>query len=695
MDIAEYRADFLEQVRASATSESNFTHAEFVDFCADLLADADEIADFESGYFRGTGSKNRSLGVDGFALDETDGSMRLLIADYEGTGDARTLTQTQAKTMFSRLQAFCEDSISGRLHPQLEDSSAGFSTALTLFQRRHSITRLRFYLITDAVLSTRVRDWPEEIVGGIPAEFHIWDISRFHQVYESKSGRDELEVDFTNLVAGGLPILPASVESEDYRAYLCVIPGKVLADMYDRFGSRLLEGNVRSYLGTRGRINKSIRKTVPQEPKMFFAYNNGIACTASAAEVLTTPSGLRLTRVTDLQIVNGGQTTATLANALSEDAPNLDHTFVQMKLSVVSAENSGKFIPLIAQYANSQNRVSDADFLSNHEFHRRVDQLSRTLRAPAVGGAQYGTHWIYERARGQYLNESAKLTPAQKNLFALQNPRHQVIIKTDLAKYENAWRFLPHTVSYGAQKNFMAFSTFVNQEWDKNPDQFNEEYYKRVVVKAIVFRRAEELVSKQPWYEGSYRPQIVAYAVAKFANLIQFDGIGKLFDFRSVWARQALTPAAERQLVAVAERVLEVIAHPDGGLQNIGEWCKKELCWTRVRDLSIPLMTDLASELVEREDEQEVKQKAQVSQRIMSAIEMQTKVVQLGAGYWGNLRDWARQRTLLSPEEDSIIAVAASMPRKLPTERQCARILEIQTRIEDEGFSQQAGTAAN
>ncbi len=694
MDIAEYHVDFLEQVQARASSESNFTHAEFVDYCADLLADADEVADFENGYFRGTGSKNRSLGVDGFALDETDGSMRLVIADYEGTGDARTLTQTQAKTVFSRLQAFCEDALSGRLHPQLEDSSAGFSTALTLFQQRHSITRLRFYLISDAVLSTRVRDWPEEIVGGIPAEFHIWDISRFYQVHQSKSGRDELEVDFTSLVAGGLPILPASVESEDYRAYLCVIPGKVLAGMYDRFGSRLLEGNVRSYLGTRGRINKSIRKTVTQEPKMFFAYNNGIACTASAAEVTNTPGGLRLTRVTDLQIVNGGQTTATLANALTGDSPNLDHTFVQMKLSVVSAENSGKFIPLIARYANSQNRVSDADFFSNHEFHRRVDQLSRSLRAPAVGGAQYGTHWIYERARGQYLNESARLTPAQKNLFALQNPRQQVITKTDLAKYENAWRFLPHTVSYGAQKNFLAFSTFVTAEWDKNPDQFNEEYYKRVVVKAIVFRRAEELVSKQPWYEGGYRAQIVAYAVAKFANLIQFDGIGKLFDFRSVWTRQALTPAAERQLVAVAERVLHVIVHPDGGLQNITEWCKKELCWTRVRDLHIPLTTELAGELVEREEEQEAKQKAQVTQKIMSGIEMQTKVVELGSAYWGRLRDWARKHGLLSPDEDSIVGVAANMPRRLPTERQCARILEIQAKVEEEGFMNETGTAA-
>jgi hypothetical protein len=65
---------------------------------------------------------------------------------------------------------------------------------------------------------------------------------------------------------------------------------------------------------------------------------------------------------------------------------------------VLPPETSGKYIPLIARYTNSQNRVSDADFFSNHEFHRRIEQIALRLRAPAVGGAQFGTHWFYERA---------------------------------------------------------------------------------------------------------------------------------------------------------------------------------------------------------------------------------------------------------------------------------------------------------
>lgn len=687
MQLTEYRQDFLEQVKVRASAAANFTHAEFVELCAELLGDADEIADFEACYFRGTGYRNRSLGVDGFAQDDVDGSLRLVIAEFSGGPEAVTVTQTQAKACFSKVVSFCDDAVTGRLHLDLEESSPAHGLAMSLYQQRKRLGRLRLYLLTDGVLSARVRDWPEGEVGGIPTEFHIWDINRFHQVYESKTGRDELEVDFTQVVPGGLPCLPASVESDTYRAYLCVIPGKVLADIYEQYGSRLLEGNVRSFLGQRGRINKNIRKTVNLEPAMFFAYNNGIASTASAAEVEESASGLRLTKVTDLQIVNGGQTTATLASALAEKDAGLAWTFVQMKLSVIPAETSGKYIPLIARWANSQNKVSDADFFSNHEFHRRIEQHARKLRAPAVGGAQYRTHWWYERARGTYMNEQAGLTSAQRKAFQLENPRKQLITKTDLAKYENAWRLFPHIVSMGAQKNFLAFSNYASEEWEKNADQFNEEYYKRVVVKAMLFRRTEELVSAQPWYQGGYRANIVAYTIAKFSHLIMFESIGKVFDFKAAWNSQGLTPAVERQLTLIAEKVFDVIVAPQGGFQNVTEWCKKEICWQRVRDLTIPFIGELGKELVGREDEAAVKKSAAKEQAMMTGIEIQAMVVELGPSYWRAAQDFGRQHQLLSPDDESIVSVAVNMLRKLPSEKQCIRLAAIKTRLEEEGFA--------
>lgn len=686
MQIEDYRKEFLEDIRARASVSANFTHTQFVDVCAELLGEAEELSDFEACYFRGSGSRNRSLAVDGFAQDSVDGSLRLVVADFSGAEEVQSLNQTQARTMFGKLVAFCEDAFSGRILDEVDESSPAHSLALLLQQQRKQIARLRLYLITDAALSTRVRDWPEGEAGGIPTEFHIWDINRFHQVNESRTGRDELVVDFSEVVPGGLPCLAASVEADSYRAFLCVIPGTVLADIYQKFGSRLLEGNVRSYLGTRGRINKMIRKTVTTEPTMFFAYNNGISATATKAVVVSHGDGLRLTEVTDLQIVNGGQTTATLANALADKETGLTHTFVQMKLSEVTAETNGKYTPLIARYANSQNKVSDADFYSNHEFHQRIEQISRLLRAPALGGAQYGTHWRYERARGTYMNEQAKLTPAQRTLFQLQNPRNQLITKVDLAKFENAWRFLPNVVSQGAQKNFIAFSTYAQAEWEKNPEQFNEEYYKRVVVKAMLFRKTEELVSKQPWYQGGYRANIVAYTIAKFAHLIQFESTGQLFDFKACWNRQGLTPEIEAQLVQIAAEVFEVIVSPEGGFQNVTEWAKKDICWQQVQKLRIPLDQELARQLVSRENDRLVKKEAEAQQEVLGGIEAQMVVVNLGSLYWKQLLAWAKAKTLLSPDEESIVMVACGIPRKVPTEKQCARLLKIKDKMELEGY---------
>ena len=179
--------------------------------------------------------------------------------------------------------------------------------------------------------------------------------------------------------------------------------------------------------------------------------------------------------------------------------------------------------------------------------------------------------------------------PAQRKQFQLQNPKKQLITKTDLAKYENAWRFLPHVVSQGAQKNFTAFSNYASAEWDRNQEQFNEEYYRRVVVEAMLFRRTEELVGKQTWYEGGYRANIVAYTIAKFAHILQFEGVGKFLDFKALWNRQDITPAIDRQLIRIAEHMFRIIVAPQGGFQNVTEWCKKELCWNRARGVPHPI----------------------------------------------------------------------------------------------------------
>jgi hypothetical protein len=315
-----------------------------------------------------------------------------------------------------------------------------------------------------------------------------------------------------------------------------------------------------------------------------------------------------------------------------------------------------------------------------------MEQISRRVWAPAATGTQHETHWFYERARGQYLNEQSALTPAGRRTFQLQHPRYQVMSKTDLAKYENAWRQLPHIVSLGAQKNFLAFSSYASQAWERNPDQFNEEYFKRTVAKVILYRRTEQLVSKQPWYQGGYRANIVAYAVGKLSHLIETEAPSRALDFRSVWSRQALTPALEAQILKIAEQVFNVIVNPEGGFQNITEWCKKELCWKRASDLEMVLSPALFRELIDRDQEVQQKKDSQQERKIERGIETQALVLQLGQLYWKEAREWGSRHGLLSPDDQSFLALAIAIPRKIPSEKQSARLIEIKARLESEGF---------
>lgn len=686
MEIEDFRKDFLETARALAAAEGDFEVAAFVAEAARRLLEAEELAEFEPCHLEGIGSRNRKMRVDGYSFDDVDGSVAVIVSNYVGGSIMETLTQTDATRFFGMLRAFLEDAVNGKLQRIIEESSPGYALASDLFNRKDSITRFRLFLVTDSVLSSRVRDWPEEAIFGHPVEFHIWDVARFHRVFESTVGRDELEVDFTEFNRGGIPCLEASQTEGEYQAFLCVLPASVLADVYDRFGSRLLEGNVRSFLSTKGKVNKNIRTSILTEPAMFFAYNNGIAATATNARVERCKDGLRLLTATYLQIVNGGQTTASLANTRRKDKAELKDIFVQMKLSVITPEKAEAVIPHISYCANSQNKVSDADFFSNHPFHVRIEAISRRVWAPATGGAQHETHWFYERARGQYLNEQIKLTPSEKKKYLHKNPREQVITKTDLAKFENAWRGLPHTVSLGAQKNFLSFAQWIGEKWKQSDAEFNEEFFKNAVAKAILFRHAERLVSRQPWYQNGYRANIVAYTVARLSYLIESFAPGRALDMRSIWAMQDISQALDAQLVTIARAVFEVIVAPSSGFQNITEWCKKELCWQRVRETDVAFDKAFARELVGTEEVKAAKKDAKVLQKMDSDIEAMTEVLGLGAAYWTELGNWGRQKKLLSSEDLKVIGIASKIPAALPNSRQSIMLLEIRHRLEEEGF---------
>ena len=331
--------------------------------------------------------------------------------------------------------------------------------------------------------------------------------------------------------------------TDDFHSYLCVIPGKILADIYDEYGSALLEGNVRSFLSTKVAVNKKIRETILSKPDRFFAFNNGISATALNVELADTPQGRFVTKVKDFQIINGGQTTASLSNARFRDKADLSSIFVQMKLTEIDetdADKSTELIRNISKSSNSQNKVSDADFFATSPFHIRMEQFSRRMFANASDGSQYETHWFYERARGQYLQAQMRLTPAKKKQFQMQNPKNQLITKTDLAKVMVTWRGRPDIVSRGAQTCFMWFANITDAAWEEDNEQFNEKYYQEAVALTIMHRYLEKAIPMQHWYESGYRANVITYSIASLHHLLSKQKAGLKLDLAMIWIRQTV-----------------------------------------------------------------------------------------------------------------------------------------------------------
>jgi hypothetical protein len=307
------------------------------------------------------------------------------------------------------------------------------------------------------------------------------------------------------------------------------MPGRVLARIYGEHGQRLLERNVRAFLQVKGKVNKGLQQTLREEPRRFLAYNNGLCCTAAEVRLEKLKDGqLGLAWARDFQIVNGGQTTASIYHAMKKERLDVADVVVQVKLTVLKEpERIGELVPLIARYANSQNKVNAADLAANGKFHRDLEELSRTVWAPASSGLASRTRWYYERARGSYLDDKARQgTPARRREWEKQNPPNQKCTKTDLAKYEHAWLGLPHLVCFGAEKSFVRLAE--RMEEDGEPE-VNLDFFRHAVAKAILWRTAEKLFDTLD-LEG-YRANSVAYAMAWLA-----EKSGRRIDLNRIWS---------------------------------------------------------------------------------------------------------------------------------------------------------------
>lgn len=687
MHLDDFYQDLQNSVNARASIDNDYTSMAFMSEVAERFADAGEVEDFKVLQFQGSGQRNRKLAVNAYDLGDVDESVALAVLLHSNSDLIDVVSPNEAKKRLTALEYFLTEAVSGQFTEGREQSSAAYQLAADLRRRGAAVSRYRLYLVTNARFSDRIKEVPSSTLNGVPVDFHLWDLQRFHQVQESQQGREALEIKLTRWLPQGLPLLKISGDSSDFSTYMAAVPGDLVADLYGQYGSRLLEGNVRSFLSGRGKVNKGIRTTILSEPEMFMAYNNGI--TATATGLTRSPDGLRATSLLDLQIVNGGQTTASLFYIARENVQGsvLKDVFVPMKLVVVDPEKAADLVPKISRFANSQNRVSEADFFSNSPYHVRLEALSRRLLVPARPGVNFQTKWYYERTRGQYLNERNKLGAADAKKFVATYPRSQVFTKTDAAKYAVSWEQRPHIVSAGAQKNFVAFAESTSKVWEVSNETINEQYFRDLVSKAIMYEEIRRSVSKAAWYEKGYLANIVTYTMAKLAWEVGRQAPDRHIDFATVWHQQGLTESLARTALSVAELVSGLLTSPTRRVANVTEWAKSQACWESVRTAVFDLPAEFLAELVDSTVQVEGGNASKVTQKIDNGIEIQKRVISTSIDQWESLRTFALAKRLAGPIDVGILDVVTGRKRGIPSEKQSARLIATLEKAQAQGFA--------
>lgn len=510
----------------------------------------------------------------GYAFTDDGSTLQIFTTAYQHDATLQNLSNAEISKLAGRATQLYDRS---RKHDlaKFTNTPVAFEAAQRIVRELDRIESVEILILSNGI--ARTRNVNDVEIGEVIVSYEIIDLERLFRSVASGLPRDEIIIDFESLIGRPMPCLEMKPRPSEYETYLVILPGELLFKLYDSYGPRLLEFNVRSFLQARGKVNRGIRDTLRNDPERFMAYNNGIAATADDIEVGLFHGETTIKSIRGLQIVNGGQTTASIHRAKKHEKIDITRVTIAMKLTKVAADRLEEFVPLISRFANTQNAIQVADLSANHKFHIQIERLSESVWCPGQE-----SRWFYERTRGQYQVALSRFgtTLALRRQFKQETPPQQKFAKTDVAKFVMSFECRPHIVSTGAQKNFTIFMTELPNLYgvDWLPD---EEYYRELISKGIVFNICAKIVRQEKF--PAYRANITTYLTACLAEVG-----GDEIDLDMIWEEQGLSSELINLLRSWSHAINATIVKSAEG-RNITEWCKKEECWETVRNLQLQL----------------------------------------------------------------------------------------------------------
>lgn len=626
------------------TQEQAFTRL-FLDMLSEAAETENTTVAFDE---KDIGTKKQHK-INGYAISDNYETVDLFISIYRPDEEIPIIYKKDIDQAVTRITNFFHKATYNNYEDDIAESSPIFEFAHTLGsypELREKLVRVNAFILTNGEYKGEIP--PSISLNGNTVFYRILDINYLFQISEASHVPIEIDFEEHNVM---VPCLAASAGNDDYEAYVAIIPGSCLADLYWQYGSRLLEQNVRSFLQFNGSINKGIRETIKKEPHMFFAYNNGLAVTADNIEL--DDSGHFIKKIRNLQIVNGGQTTASIYYTRKDDKADISSIYVQMKISVVKKqEQFGDIVCRISQFANTQNKVNNADFSANNQALIEFEILSRYILTPLSSGDPVQTYWFFERTRGQYKTMRLKegFTKSRQAAFDRKYPKNQVLTKTDIAKYINAYDEVyegkklvigPHIVSRGNEKNY---ARFINNNLPE-PNSIDSVYYEDTIAKAILFKEADKRYGTKATAQhiGELKNVTVPYTIALLTRITD-----RRLDLYKIWKAQRLSPALSDFIYALMVQVNAFIIKNSVGSHYI-EWAKKEECWEKIKEHTFAYdLADIAGDLIDPENPP-ARRSASENKVKSGTYEHEMGIIRaIPASLWDKIADWGQSSGYLA-----------------------------------------------
>ena len=616
--------------------------------------------------------------INAFDYSESAGILDLFVTVYlesEGLTELKKNRIDQAHNALAHFLNKCvkDDKL---FQKYLEEDSEVAEVVGTVNEefKNKNVSLIRFFVLSNGQLKTDYNSSSEIKIGDVDYdfEFNVWDICAIRNSEIAAQHDGAIDIDFESEYAHSIECLELG-ENGGVKSFLAIMPAEILARVYKKYKTRLLNQNVRNYLGGTIKVNKGMAKTLRDDPAMFFAYNNGISSTALKVGLRRDEGGkVYSTNVTNWQIVNGGQTTNTIYSMFSRNF-DMQNAYVTLKISEINFEDEKKkeeAISYIARFANSQTQIKESDLAANIGYMLKLDDISKSEWTP-VNSVRRNTQWFFERMRGQYDNAKGEPRTKKAKDFVAQHPKKQRFTKTDIAKWEMAWAGRPDIASKGGEQSF---DFFHKKSLKTDTIIVDRNYFHQLIAKAIIYQSISD-ICKQNGIKG-YVNIICNYVLATLAWKSREN-----LDLDYIWNHQEIHPAMRIAIEQEADIVNKYILKLGQEGVNPSVKAKNEPFWKDItlRMVGLPELDKVL--LSSNEDELTAENQAKIEQ-----------FEKLPADTWRQLAIWgkdARKLSLLERKKLDHAYALASNDKKLPFNI-ISDVMEIYKKSQDLGYTPQA-----